>query len=567
MFWKPLTSADFSERFNQTQELLIKRFEQELNLLNGKTLRRQYQPNAIMQLLAGAYGAGGAQTTHIGCGGGKSLIFTLAAITALFDGKAKKIVVTAPTIVLCRQLENEFIRLIGQILEAKGAKPKQPLRVVNVSSDGQAKVKDLSKEELEEEHADYSEIDEEAQRASAELASRLSIDQFTTMDHERLEGYISDARPTLFFVCKPSFIKNFSQRVIKTGCKIDITIFDEYHNFISQNNEQNKRLLEQYSFFSHSRWFFSASKKAGKLFSWFDPVFGTEVCDVKSSQLVEWGYLVPHLKVFFITAGQIKGITEAIKDYFKAKKIKNAERFFREMAVILAVMHHQIKLSTPQGIMFGSSVAFIREMMQCEEFKEELNKLLANLKLFSIVGSTPKDERDDIFKQLRAATDDMATFLLNHSVIKEGVDVTKFNMALITRSMSEFALQQALGRIQRVYAGKTTAYLYLYIDSDDSGIIKDKMYDLAMKLHYNIGDLEVVYEDMFDEKVGKPDDEDAQEYLNIDGVKIPLLKTDVPIAEAVKNHIEQSKKDAEYAARRKVYDNMTTAKKLFALGA
>jgi superfamily II DNA or RNA helicase len=216
--------------------------------------------------------------------------------------------------------------------------------------------------------------------------------------------------------------------------------------------------------------------------------------------------------------------------------------------------------------MFGSSVAFIREMMQCEEFKEELNKLLTNLKLFSIVGSTPKDERDDIFKQLRAATDDMATLLLNHSVIKEGVDVTKFNMALITRGMSEFALQQALGRIQRVYAGKTTAYLYLYIDSDDSGIIKDKMYDLAMKLHYNIGDIEVVYEDMFDEKVGKPDDEDDQEYLNIDDVKIPLLKTDVPIAEAVKNHIEQAKKDAEYAPLRKVYDNMTTAKKLFALG-
>jgi superfamily II DNA or RNA helicase len=545
--------------------MLVKRFEQELNILDGRKLRHQYQPNAIMQLLAGVYGAGGAQTTHIGCGGGKSLIFALAAITALFDGRAKKIVVTAPTIVLCRQLEADFIKLIHQILVAKKAKIKLPLRIVNVSSDGALKTPDLSKEERDAEHADDSD-DDTTQQTSA-LVKLLDIDQQTTMNHDRLEEYISDKRPTLFFVCKPSFVKNFSQRVIKTGSKIDITIFDEYHNFISQTPlDQNKQVLERYSRFSHSNWFFSASKKSGKVFGWQDPVFGAEITDIKSSQLVEWGYLVPHLKVFFITGSQVKGISDAIKEYFKVKKVKNADRFFREMAVILAVMRHQIKLAIPQAIMFGSSVAFINEMMKCQEFKDELNMMLANLQLFSIVGSTPKDERDETFKRLRAAADSMATFLLNHSVIKEGVDVTKFNMALITRGMSEFALQQALGRIQRVYAGKETAYLYLYIDSDDMDVIKDKMFELALKLHYNIGDLGVVYEDMGDEKVGAPEKEEGQDHNNPDALVIKLLKPEIPIAITVKDHIEQIKKDDEYAVRRKGYDSMTIAQKLFAVG-
>jgi superfamily II DNA or RNA helicase len=553
MFWKPLTAADFNQRFLETQQLLQNRFEQELKLFDGGTLRQEYQPNAITKLLQGVYGDGGSKTVHIGCGGGKSAIFILAALQSILDGRAKKICVTAPTIVLNRQQENSFVDMLEMILAAKGvARLKSKLRIVNVSSDGQKKCKDLAAEDLAEERGDDDQdlIDETRTKAESS-ATRLGIEQHTTMNHDALESYLSDEVVTIFFVCKPSFIKNFTRRVEASHATIDITIFDEYHNFISQNsNDGNRSLLKRYEAHCINRWFFSASKKAGALFSWFDPVFGEEICDVKSSDLVKWGYLVPNLKVYFITAGQIKGITDAVRAYFDGKKIKNPEKFFREMAVILAVMRQQLMLALPQGIMFGSSVTFINEMMKCEPFRAALEQLVENLQLYRIVGSTDKEEREEIFKKIKSTTDCLAFLLLNHSVIKEGVDVTRFNMALITRGMSEHALQQALGRIQRKYDGKETAYLYLYVDADNTNELKQKLSDIALKLHYNIGDLPVVFADLFDEQVGKKTI-DEQEYLNIDGVNIPLLKTDVNCTEVVANtrkaeierveHLEQLK--------------------------
>jgi superfamily II DNA or RNA helicase len=560
------TASDFANAFNDTQVAFQRLIEQDFNILGGRTLRKEYQPNAITSLLQGVWSGGGAQTVHIGCGGGKSLIFNVAIAMALRYGKAKKIVVVAPTIVLTRQLETELIKVIASVCKAEHIS-RIKLRAVNVSSDGCKKVIDLNAEEVAAEQDDDSELDAQAVEEAVETASDFGIERHTTMNHDELAAFITDAMPTIFFVCKPSFIKNFSRRVIENRAMIDITVTDEYHNFISQNQQDcNRTLLQQYAAFSHNRWFFSATRKAGKLFSWYDPVFGKEVCNIKSSQLVDWGYLVPQLRIFFIDAGQIRGISEAVRDYFKSMKVAKPEKFFREVAVVLAMMQRQLQLSVPQAIMFGSSVKFIKEMMRSDEFKSALEGLVEGLYLRHILGDTPKADREVIFTELREAADTMATCLLNHSCIKEGVDVAKFNTALITRGMSEHGLQQALGRIQRKYDGKATAYLYLYIDGDSDDAVKEKARDIALKLHYNIGDLNPVYEDLFDSRVGE-DGGDEQQYIKMGDIKIPLLKTTVNIAEQVVDAIAAAKADEEYVNSLRKYAAIPMRERMMMAGA
>ena len=105
----------FTTAFNETQGVLEKFLNCEIEIVgSGNSLRKEYQPNLITQHLHSAFKTEShAMKTHIGCGGGKSVIFLVSILLSLYYGRASRVVITAPTIALTRQLELEFIKLLS----------------------------------------------------------------------------------------------------------------------------------------------------------------------------------------------------------------------------------------------------------------------------------------------------------------------------------------------------------------------------------------------------------------------------------------------------------------------
>lgn len=502
----------------------------------GFPLRKEYQPTAIATMINGYFGDSGALKILCGCGGGKSIMMGASIVLAVIHG-AKKVVITAPTIALCRQLEDTLIDLFANFAKS-GQKIPKGIKFFNVSCDGKPNTKVLTKEEIDEETEGL----EDRKGTSRETESNegcllIKATRDTSLDHEIIRKEIEIDAVSIFFVCKPSFLKSFQILVAEVAKErdddefvIDISCHDEFHNFISQErNDRTRSILTKYKNYSKHNWFFSASKKQGERFSWTDPLFGDIAIDVPTYQLVNWGYLVPELKIYLVTAGMIKGISDAIRQYFGQLNVPDAEKFYREAAVIFAVIEHQLKISSiPKIIHFSSAVAFIRTMIKSPEFRIALDKVMSGLICYQMDGGTKKDARAEIFENLRSATEEMAYCLLQHSTCKEGIDCPNFNVATICRGMSEISLQQALGRVQRTSFGKEIAYLYLFVNGDEGQLAK-----LATFLHYNFDRYNYSIYPITDDYIGKP--KGGQEFPNLDDIKIPMKNGKVTIIEYIEH--------------------------------
>jgi len=546
-----------SERFNSTQAMLETFLNHEVRIVGEHTLRKEYQPNLITQHLYSAFNTKNhALKTHIGCGGGKTTIFMVSILLAMLYGKATRVSIVAPTIALTRQLEIDFMKFYKRFYD--GGAHISGLRLVNVSSDGKSKAADLTDEDLAAEHDDDEKISKKELSEIKALAKELEVERVTTMNHDELEDMLDEDVPTVYFVCKPSFIKNFRQRVKNVGTTIDIGVFDEYHNLISQNtNEAYTSMINDFAKVCTRRWFFSATKRAGQKMSWRDAIFGEETADIQSSKLVEWGYLVKHLRVFFISASDVRGITNAIKEFFIGIKVKHPEKFYREAAVVIAVMLRVAELKIkPKALVFGSKVEFIRLMMKSENFKAKIASMFETLTLmYQIDGETDTPTREMIFKALRGAANNVATLLLNHSTMKEGIDVTKFNTALIARGMSDHGLQQALGRIQRIDhddPSKDTCFLFLYVDGEDSEEVMKKMLKAVTHIHYAIGDWDASIEPLWDDRVGDVD-VDVEDYRNVGDLPEDLLEAKVRIDEQMIERLEACREELKLEEKAEMY--------------
>ena len=490
----------------------------------GFTLRQEYQPKAVVSM---ANSLEGSKKFIVGCGGGKTLMMALGVAFQIIDKNAKKIVITAPSIRLCRQLEEEFI----DIFSSMGI--KKYINFVNVSSDGK-KSKDLDADDLKEEQAD-DDVDEDVKKKrktdADDLCSKMGWTRDTVIDHNKIESELISSSVTVFFVCKPSFLKNFRFRVsaVKENdqdFEINITCHDEFHNFISTEKKQKcKSALQVYSTFSRNNWFFSASKRSTEGLRWSDSLFGDLIVDIPSSQLVTWGYLVPNLKIYIVTASMVKNIDFPVRQKFEAMYKAKASDFLREAKVVLKVTEHQLaKTETTigresmKGLLFSKRVAFTREMKESPEFNTRMQALNTGFELFQMDGSTKKENRDSIFENFRNLNDSSAAWLLQHSVCREGINAPNFDVGILARGMGEISMQQALGRIQRKYKGKDCAYLYIYVDDVD---YEKSMKELAAFLHYNLGNYEATVEKLVDDTSGTEDDPGNEN----DDAKSPNLRS------------------------------------------
>lgn len=509
--------------------------------LNRK-LRRQYQPKTIVRLIVSTLTDGGACRVKIGCGGGKTTIFLLALAWLYVNGKIRRVAIVAPTIVLTRQLEAEFSDMMEFLIgNTKGVRLREKFPITNVSSDSDKK-KDAT---FTAEHDGVS--DDDIAEAKECLTGYQHLVHATERRAEELQALLKKPLGA-FFVCLPSWEQNFRHQVEKTGVKLDVTIFDEFHNLISQKKEEANTMLlalKQNTKHSHSRWFFSASEKEGPIMKTSDPIFGKKIADVKSSQLVLWGYLVQFLRVTFAHAGSVKGVSEALEAHFKQQGISRPSSFYNEWAVIETVLVEMLKRGeVPQAIMFGSSVPIMKQLLGIQLFHDRLQEHIPNIKVYGIFSgftfgapALPKGQKDStalqrarIFAEIQNAPPEQPFIILNHSVIKEGVDVTRFNCLLLMRAMSEIGLQQALGRVQRTSPGKTTAHTFIFIHEDGNDAIKKIVGDTFEKIHYTLGDVKAIVTGLADEQSGL--DEDApQDFPNYGHVVVPFLASGVQLTE------------------------------------
>lgn len=520
----------------------------------GFSLRQEYQPAAIVSM---ANAEEGSKKFIYGCGAGKTLMMAFGCAFRVIDGNAKKIVITAPGIRLCRQLEAEFV----DIFYALGI--KKYIKFVNVSSDGKKKTKDLDAEDILEEQQDKDddEIAKKKKTDTDRLCSIMGWDRTTTQEWDKIEAELLAANITIFFVCKPSFLKNFRHRVaavreVDQDFEIDVTCHDEFHNFITTEKKQKcKSALRVYGTFSRNNWFFSASKRSTEGLRWTDPLFGELIDDVPSWQLVKWNYLVPELKIYIVTASMVKNISFSVSQKFESMYKARASDFLREAKVILKVTEHQfvtLARQSMKGLLFSKRVAFTKEMKNNPEFDSRIQTIGAGFNLFQMDGSTKKEDRDTIFENLRDLNDDVPAWLLQHSVCREGINCPNFDVGVLARGMGEISMQQALGRIQRKYDGKDCAYLYIYVDDID---YEDSMKNLAAFLHYNLGKYEVTVEKLVDDTSGtegeEGDENEDTKQPNLFSVKVKLKDPMVIIDEhkltLVRDEEELDKEQVKHA--------------------
>lgn len=505
----------------------------------GFPLRQEYQPTAIVSM---ANAIDGSKKFIVGCGGGKTLMMAMGVAFQIIEQRARKIVVTAPSIRLCRQLEEEFIEVFSKLAI------KKYIKFVNVSADSKQTV-DLDADDIKEEQGDdYDEDDVVVIKNKLDadrICARMGWGRDTTLYHDEIERELVSSNITVFFVCKPSFVKNFRHRVKSViednpEFEIDITCHDEFHNFISTEKKENcKVALQTYAGFSRNNWFFSASKRSTERLRWTNPLFGDLVVDVPSSLLVTWGYLVPNLKIYIVTADMVKGVDFSVTQKFEAMYKAKASDFLREAKVILKITEHQLSAtgthlgrSSMKGLLFSKRVAFTREMKDSTEFNTRIRLFDPDFNLFQMDGSTKKDDRDAIFADFRNMPDAASGWLLQHSVCREGINAPNFDVGVLARGMGEISMQQSLGRIQRKYPGKDCAYLYIYVDDSD---YEESMKNLAAFLHYNLGNYEATVEKLAsDDTSGSSDDEDQNKDTktpNLSSVKVKLKDPMVIIRE------------------------------------
>jgi hypothetical protein len=493
----------------------------------GRPLRRQYQSKAVRRLIRNVLTGQKLGRVRIGCGGGKTYIFILALAYLYATGAITKSVIVAPTIALTRQLENQFCGVFEKLFELMREKHtlklSKPFTVVNVSSDTP--------------QPDDDELPDSNQYAGIERI--VYIDRVDERKAEQLEILLEERDPAAYFVCLKSYKDKFVKCIARTGVQIGVTVFDEFHNLISEekySTNDSIKALKIAKTQSKSCWFFSASEKIGSVMQTNDAaMFGQELVAVYSSQLVRWGYLVPNINIDFVNTGSLSGVTESMTNWFEAKKV-DVEKLYLEWNYIEHCLTEVVKRGvTPRTIMFGGHVATMLQLLKTPAFQERMEKLFPGLRLYGIFGGEvvcPKDledkikgkslkeQREAVFQEVR--TTDAPFLLFNHSVLKEGIDVTRFNTLLISRGMNEIGIQQAFGRVQRLDEGKTHAHVFIMVQDEAGQRISKKTAELIYAIQYTLGDIAASIFGLGDDRSGDvPDDRPVP--VNVQDINIPHL--------------------------------------------
>ena len=150
-------------------------------------------------------------------------------------------------------------------------------------------------------------------------------------------------------------------------------------------------------------------------------------------------------------------------------------------------------------------------------FKAELPK---STLVEAVSAATPQMIRKKIFDNIKASS---LAITLQHSVVKEGIDITAFNAIVIHRGMNLISLQQGLGRAiranpidtKKLESGeisldssdgwlKYSATVYLAVDDDNEAYLTDLIEKLS-DVGIAVGDIH--WQEITEERCGvSPED-------------------------------------------------------------
>ena len=313
-------------------------------------------------------------------------------------------------------------------------------------------------------------------------------------------------------------IENLLTSLKNLGFAPDVTVYDEFHNLVSQAQSRYDWLLA----LPRKNLFFSASEKYGNIVSSAnEALFGRKLIDVDYQTLRDVGILVPKINIKVIRESDIATASVRLAPAMKQNAARNGfdlKVALEEAAVNIIAMNDLVKSGDYSNILvFSQSIPVCIFLAGNKLFEAELPK---DTLVVSVSAATPQLVRKQTFDKIKASNQSMC---LQHSVVKEGIDITAFNAIVIHRGMNAIALQQGLGRAirsnpidtKKLESGeisldspdgwlKYSATVYLAVDDDNKAYLEDLLEKLSAA-GLTVGDIQ--WQDITEERCGvSPED-------------------------------------------------------------
>jgi len=313
-----------------------------------------------------------------------------------------------------------------------------------------------------------------------------SLDKEMTTDPGDAINFIERNKRSVIFTTYQSLEKLLT--ILKNNSVIvDAAYYDEFHNLVTRQKIERKKFIE--TLWPKKNMFFSASEKHGNIVSSMNKkLFGRKIADVTYRDLRAIVVATPGVKITIIRRKNLSKIQfdEAEKLLAKSKGV-DLDVAIDEAATTVIAQKHMLKTNPHANILsFGKSVPVNSFLNESLTFK---NALLSNTIVNTVNANTPQTDRKNIFNKIKKA---QQSILLQYGIVKEGTDLTAFNVIIIHRGMSAIGIQQAIGRAMRAHPDDTKAFLegsitlgdptgwvkyyahvYIVVDENNQNYIKD----------------------------------------------------------------------------------------------
>jgi superfamily II DNA or RNA helicase len=281
-------------------------------------------------------------------------------------------------------------------------------------------------------------------RTGSDPREDVHVDYEQTTKIEELMNILNkyDDRNKLVFLTYASADKFFNG-LKSLNHNVDTVVWDEFHHAVKQNDNYKKQFK---TLAAKRHLFFSASEKCGrKMSSTDEKLYGPRLSCVSYSYLRNEGVLVPKIliKLIKLDGRKLKKLKVDLEKVAEQEKFK-LDVAMKEAAALLVARNDMLATTGSSNIvMMGKSVPICKAICASPTMRAAIG---VETLLQTVHAAIPSDQRRDIFEKVKKSTDSL---LPQHSVVKEGIDVTAFNAAIFSREMETIGTQQALGRIVR----------------------------------------------------------------------------------------------------------------------
>ena len=452
----------------------------------------------------------------IGCGGGKTNIEHYLIENAFKEG-AKLQIIVAPTIALLQQLQEKFTKY--------GLFALHGVKCINF-------------------------------RTGEDLVAEIGTETVQTTSPDKLKETLEQWKSDKILIfCTYDSIKNLLTALNSLGVVPGVTYWDEFHHLISPQTTEQLNFIKN---FKGKNLFFSASEKRGKIISSFDEeLFGKTLINVTYQELCQLGIVVSKIIVKLISYDQLQSLlSRTMKNFAKLDGV-DLQLAHEEAAAMIIAMNDYKKIGIPNMLAFSGSVAVCNFLAANQVFANELPD---NTLINAVSAGTSSQDRQEIFDLIRNA-DERCSILLQHSIVKEGIDLTPFNSLIVQRDMNTITFQQALGRVTRAHpddtknladgeisldspAGwiKPSATIYFVVDKVDEAYLNNLLVKLT---EAGLGVDDWQFQDTAEPRNGVPPEDTS--WMNKPEGSVEFTKE--TLAEAIERlrmeHVEREAKNAQ----------------------